>query len=144
MNTYHLKILTKLDSTQYKKIQADSEAEALRKAEVKFPLHKEIEISAAPFREPTAPQEDPVFERKLAEVKLRSREKKARGARKEGWAFLIGGCLIQLAVLLFSGYIILWLAIPIIWGVSRITYGSAELNRTRESLRELQEAPVPS
>ncbi len=143
MKQFHVKILTKLGSTQFKEIQAETEEEALQKAETKFPLHKEIEIVEKPEEVVPEKQEDPEFELKLAEVKLSSREKKAKGAKKEGWGFMIGGALLQLILLVFTGFITIWLAIPIIWGISRITYGSAELNRVlkeREALKSKQAA----
>ncbi|MDQ8197423.1 hypothetical protein QEH56_04650 [Pelagicoccus enzymogenes] len=136
MKTFHIKILTKLGSTQYKTIQAETESEALRKAEVKFPLHKEISITEEPRQAAPSGEPDLAFERNLAEVKLRSREKKARSARREGWGFMIGGVALQ-GLLLFAGFVTLWLAIPIIWGVSRIAYGSSERGKVQEALQAL-------
>lgn len=139
MKSFRLKILTKLGSTQFKEIQAETEEAALRKAETKFPLHKEIKIVAPSLKPPLERQEDPEFEYKLAEVKLNSREKKAKGAKREGWAFMIGGIILQLTLLAFTGLITIWLAIPIIWGIGRITYGSAEQNRVtkeRQAIRK--------
>lgn len=139
MNTFHVKILTKLGSTQYKEIEAESATQALKKAKARFPLHKEIEIVESTPQKIAAPEQDPEYERKLAEIKLSAREKKARAAKKEGLGFVLGGVLIQTGLILFTGYVIIWLAIPIIWGVTRIAYGSAELRRVKEEQQAAKE-----
>lgn len=144
METFHLKIVTKLGSTQYKEIEAESEEQALRRGEAKFPLHKTIEICEGPPSRNESKQQDPEFERKLSETKLRSRIKKARGAKKEGWGFMLGACLLQIGLFVFTGYLTIWLAIPVIWGVGRITYGCAELKRAQSELQQLVQAPITS
>lgn len=144
MKTFHLKILTKLGSTQYKQIEAESAEQAIKRAETKFPLHKTIEICDGPPSSNQAEQQDPQFEKKLAETKLRSRIKKAKSAKKEGWGFALGACLFQLGLLLLTGYLTIWIAVPIIWGVSRITWGSAELKRVQGELKKLEQDSVVS
>lgn len=138
METFHLKIHTKLGSTQYKQIEAESEERAIERAEVKFPLHKSIEICDGPPVRNKQKKQDPEFERKLSQIKLQSRIKKARSAKKEGWAFASGACLLFVGLWAFTGYTSIWIAVPMIWGISRVSLGTAELKRAQHEMHDLE------